>query len=181
MVGRGQGFVGSLAGVLAGLAVALACASDPLLCANGRLVHRKYGFSFAAPEAGASPWRRIEVDRALAAWERPAGARLTVQSECGRKPARPQLQAYGLLIGVEQKRLLQSGPVAVGPWPGWSQRVDVGDQARPLHMKTVTIVAQSCTVDFLLLAGDDFESAEAIFDRWWQSFEMPDRPPEVAS
>jgi hypothetical protein len=179
MVGCGPGLVGTLAGVLAGLV--LACAGDPLLVQNGRLVHRKYGFSFAEPATGSSPWRRIEVDHALVAWERAGGARLTVQSECGRHPPGPQVQARSLLIGIDQKELRQSGPVAVGPWPGWSQVLDVGGDAQPLHLKTVTVVANGCTVDFLLLAGDDFDTAEASFDPWWQSFEMADPPPEAAS
>jgi hypothetical protein len=71
--------------------------------------------------------------------------------------------------------------VSVGPWPGWSQVVDVGGESRALHLKSVTLVAEGCTVDFLLLAGDDFESAETSFDSWWQSFEMPAPPPEAAS
>ena len=176
MMGRGHGLVGSLAAVFAGVGFALACASDPLVIANGRLVHRKYGFSFAPPAAASPPWQQVHMADALAAWERPGGARLSVQSECGRHPPGPQVQARSLLIGVEKKELRQSGPVSVGPWPGWSQLVDVGGEKRPLHLKTVTLVAEGCTVDFLLLAGDDFDSAEASFDHWWPTFEMPEQP-----
>ncbi|HXK26176.1 MAG TPA: hypothetical protein VMS55_26170 [Myxococcota bacterium] len=158
----------------------MACASD-LVLVSGRYVQRKDGLSFAEPEPGTPPWQRVEIDDTLAAWERPGGARITVQAECHRKPPSPQVQARSLLIGVERKELRQSGPVAVGPWPGWSQEFDVGEPERPLHLKTVTLVAQDCTVDFLLLAGDDFEAALPGFDAWWKSFEKSGAPAEAES
>lgn len=180
MVGRGKGILGTLAGALAGVGVCVGCASD-LALVGGRLVHRKYGFSVAEPAPGSPPWKRIEVGHTLAAWERPGGARISLQAECGREPPMPQVQARSLLIGVEKKALRQSGPVGVGPWPGWSQIVEVGDERRTLQLKTVTLVAEDCTVDFLLLAGEDFESAEPVFDAWWQSFEKAASPLEAAS
>ena len=178
MVGRGR--VGTLAGALVGALFSVACASD-LVLVDGRYVQRTDGLSFAEPEPATPPWRRVDVDDALAAWERPGGARITVQAECHRKPPSPQVQARSLLIGVEPKALRQSGPVAVGPWPGWSQELDVGEPQRPLHLKTVTLVAEDCTVDFLLLAGDDFEASVPGFDAWWQSFEKSGAPAEAAS
>ena len=178
MVGRGR--VATRAAALVGALLSVACASD-LVLVNGRYLQRKYGLSFAEPEPGTPPWTRIAVDDTLAAWERPGGARMTVQAECHRKPPSPQVQARSLLIGVERKELRQSGPVAVGPWPGWSQQFDVGEPPWPLHLKTVTLVAQDCTVDFLLLAGDDFGAAEPSFDAWWQSFEKSGERDEAAS
>ena len=178
MVGCGR--VGTLAAALVGALLSVACASD-LELVNGRYVHRKYGLSFAEPESGTPPWQRVDIHDTLAAWERPGGARMTVQAECHRKPPSPQVQARSLLIGVEQKTLRQSGPVAVGPWPGWSQQFDLGEPPRALHLKTVTVVARDCTVDFLLMAGDDFQAAEPGFDAWWKSFEMSGAPEEAAS
>ena len=178
MVGCGR--VGSLAAALVGALLSIACASD-LVLVDGRYVQRKYGLSFAEPEPGTPPWRRVGLDDTLVAWERPGGARMTVQAECQRKPASPQVQARSLLIGVERKTLRQSGPVMIGPWPGWSQLFDVGEPEQPLHLKTVTVVAQDCTVDFLLLAGDDFDAAEPGFDAWWKSFERSGAPAETAS
>jgi hypothetical protein len=178
MVGCGR--VGTVAAALVGALLSVACASD-LVLVNGRYVQRKYGLSFAEPEPGTPPWKRVDLDDTLVAWERPSGARMTVQAECHRKPPSPQVQARSLVIGVERKSLLQSGPVAVGPWPAWSQEFDVGEPQRALHLKTVTVVAQDCTVDFLLMAGDDFEAAEPGFDAWWKSFEKIGAPAETAS
>jgi hypothetical protein len=178
MVGCGR--VATLAAALVGALLSVACASD-LELVNGRYLQRRYGLSFAEPEPGTPAWRRVDIDDTLAAWERPGGARMTVQAECRRKPPSPQVQARSLVIGVEKKELRQSGPVSVGPWPGWSQEFEVGEPQRPLHLKTVTLVTQDCTVDFLLMAGDDYEAAVPGFDAWWQSFEKSETPAEAAS
>ena len=170
MEGRRRGLVGTLAGALALAGLGVGCAG-PLVYSNGRFLLREQGFSFADPAAGGLPWKRVEQDHALVAFVRPGGARMSAQAECGRKPQSPQLLARGLLIGVAPLRLRQSGPVAVGPWPGWSQVADVDVEGRERHLKTVTLVAEGCTVDFLLVAGDDFESVEPGFDGWWKSFD----------
>jgi hypothetical protein len=178
---RGSWRTKSLAAALAG-ALAFGCAGDKLVFEGGRFVQPQQGFAFAAPPASQPAWQRSDVDHTLAAWTRPGGARLSVQSECGRNPPSPQVLARSLLIGIEKKVLRQSGPVAVGPWGGWLQVVDVGeDPARALHMKSVTLVAENCTVDFLLVARDDFAALEADFDRWWQSFEYPAQPAGLGS
>lgn len=169
MAERLERLFGMLAGALALAALCVGCASD-LVLVDGRFVQREHGFAFAEPAQ--PPWRRIEVEGTLVAYTRPGGALMSVQSECGRRPPSPQIQARSLLIGLSSKRVRQSAPVAVGPWQGWSQSVDVGEEGGPLRrMKSVTLVAEDCTVDFVLVAGDDFESLEPGFDAWWQSFE----------
>jgi hypothetical protein len=170
MAGRRRGLFRRLAGALALAGLGVGCAG-PLVYANGRFVHREQGFSFAAP-AGQPAWKRVDPDHALLAFLRPGGARMSVQAQCGREPKQsPQLLARGLLIGVAPLHMRQSGPVAVGPWPGWSQVVDLDVDGRERHLKTVTLVARACIVDFLLVAGDDFEAAQTSFDAWWRSFE----------
>ena len=79
--------------------------------------------------------------------------------------------ARSLLIGVDQRVLRQSGPVAVGSLQGWSQVVDVEESGRVRRLKTVTLLAERCSYDFLLIAGDDFEGLEPGFDAWWGGFE----------
>ena len=167
---RREGLLPTLAGALLGVGLCGGCASDPAL-AGGRFVDPEHGFAFAALEPGEPPWHPARVDQTLVAYTRPGGARASAQSECGRTPPRPQVQARSLLIGVGPRVLRQSGPVAVGSTEGWSQVLDVEEGARVLRLKTVTLVTEACTVDFLLIAGDDFEDAERGFDAWWQSFE----------
>lgn len=173
---RREGLLPTLAGALLGVTLCGGCAGD-LALAGGRFVDREHGFAFAAPEPGEPPWRPTRVEQTLVAYTRPGGARMSVQSECGRTPPGPQVQARSLLIGVGPRVLRQSGPVAVGPTEGWSQILDVEEGARVLRLKTVTLVTAECTVDFLLIAGDDFEAAEPGFDAWWQSFDAAGAPP----
>ena len=87
--------------------------------------------------------------------------------------------ARALLIGIDEKVLRQSGPVAVRDWQGWSQVLDVQEGARVLRLKTVTLVAEACSFDFVLVAGDDFEALETGFDAWWAGFQYGElAPPE---
>jgi hypothetical protein len=160
---------GTLAGALVG-AVLGGCAGG-LAQADGRLVDPVHGFSFSLPPPADPAWRGAKVAGTLAAYERAGGARMSVQSECERKPPGPQVQARNLLIGVSPYVIRQAGPVAAGDVPGWSQVVDVGDEGRVRRLRTVTLVTADCTVDFLLVAGDDFESAQPSFEAWWKSFE----------
>ncbi len=166
-----EGLLPTLAGALLGVGLCGGCAGDSAL-AGGRFVDREHGFGFAAPEPGEPPWRLTRVDQTLVAYARPGGAQLSAQSECGRNPPSPQVQARSLLIGVGPRVLRQSGPVVVGRSEGWSQILDVEEGGRVLRLKTVTLVTGECTVDFMLIAGEDFEAAEPGFDTWWQSFEV---------
>jgi hypothetical protein len=169
---RRPGLLPTLTGALLGLGLFAGCAGDAAL-AGGRYVDPERRFAFSLPEPGEPPWRRIEVERTLVAWTRVGGARMSAQAECGRRPPSPQVLARSLLIGVGPRVLRQSGPVAVGEIQGWSQVLDVQEGERVVRLKSVTLVAGECTLDFLLVAGDDFEAAEPGFDAWWQSLEAP--------
>ena len=41
---------------------------------------------------------------------------------------------------------------------------------------TVTVVADACTLDWVLVAAGGFEDAEPDFDAWIASFRLPDAP-----
>jgi hypothetical protein len=144
------------------------CASD-MQWRDGRAVHRELGFSVATPPGGA--WERVAVEGAWLAYRHPAGAHMSLQTRCFRRYLNAQLRARHLLIGVAPRTLRQSGPVSVGPYGGWSQRVDVGEGPTPIRLKTLTLLIEDCAYDWLLTAHDDFDALEPVFDAWWQSFE----------
>ena len=158
-----------LALVLA-LAAIVGCASDRLW-RDGRVVHRELGFSVAAVPGGDSGrWTQVSVDGSWLAYRHASGSHMSLQTRCFRRFLNAQLRARHLLIGVEPRTLRQSGPVAVGAFSGWSQIVDVGEGARPVRVKTLTLLVEDCAYDWVLTARGDFESLEPDFDAWWQSF-----------
>jgi hypothetical protein len=160
-------------------ALAVACASGDLRAGDGRYVHRTRGFSVPDVAHADPAWRRSNVPRTQLAYQRAGGAQLSLYSECGRTPTTPQVLARSLLIGLGAYVLRQSGPVAVGAFQGWSQVVDVEQDGQVRRIKTVTLLVALCSYDFLLVAGDDFESLEPGFDAWWSGFDPGVAAPAV--
>jgi hypothetical protein len=156
-----------------GLLLLLGCASDPFVVDGGRLVHPRHGFSVDVPER--PPWERVSLD-AAAAFRTGGSARMSLQSGCGRPVAEPRIMARHLVIGLSEHTLRQSGPVAVGGWPGWFQVFDTLHGGSAVRVKTVTLVAERCTFDWILSARSGFETAEPSFDAWWRSFEFAATP-----
>lgn len=167
----GTARVAALVGALCAAWLVACAGGGDLVATNGRYQHRYEGFSVPDPAVADPAWRRIKMRRTQLAYEREGGARLSLYSECDRTPTTPQVLARSLLIGVESRVLRQSGPVAVGSWQGWSQIADVEEGGRVRRLKTVTLIAERCNYDFLLIAGDDFEALEPGFDAWWGGFE----------
>lgn len=146
------------------------CASDQLW-RDGRVIHRKLGFSVAAlPGGEEGPWKLVSVDGSWLAYRHASGSHMSLQTRCFRRYLNAQLRARHLLIGVEPRTLRQSGPVAIGSFSGWSQVVDVGKGASPVRVKTLTLLVEDCAYDWVLTARDDFDTHEPTFDAWWQSF-----------
>ena len=167
---RGAGYArAALAATLLGLPLLLGCASRPFVVDDGRLVHARHGFSVGVPER--PPWEPVSLDEA-AAFRGEGAARMSLQSRCGRPVAAPQIMARHLVIGLPERTLRQSGAVSVDDWPGWYQVFDTLSDGAAVRVKTVTLVAERCTVDWILSATGGFERAEPSFDAWWHSFEF---------
>ncbi|HEY5658422.1 MAG TPA: hypothetical protein VIY27_11605 [Myxococcota bacterium] len=137
---------------------------------GGRLQYPRHGLSVAVPEQ--PPWEPAPLRGAVAAFQAPGSARMSLQSRCGRPVAAPPIMARHLVIGLPERTLRQAGPVTVGDWPGWSQTFDTLSDGAVVRVKTVTLVAEGCAFDWILTARSDFEAAEPSFDAWWQSFEF---------
>lgn len=161
----------ALVGALVALPLLAACAG-PLVASDGGFRHREQGWRIAAPEPVEPPWRRVSIAGALLAYRRPDGTFMSFQSRCDKPRAAPQIMARHLLIGLPPRTLEASGPVVVGVRPGWTQTVDVEDGSRRLRVKTVTVVGDRCTFDWILSSRGGFEAAEPSFDAWWSSFEL---------
>jgi len=163
---------GALAGALLGSLLAFGCAGKSVVIADGKMRYERHHLTVSVPEQ--PPWERTSVDRAIAAYRAPGPAFMSLQTRCGRPVASPQVMARHLVIGIPDRALRQSGPVAVGAWQGWSQVFDTMEKGAAVRLKTVTLVAGGCTFDWILSARTGFEEVEPSFDAWWQSFEYDD-------
>jgi hypothetical protein len=144
----------------------LGCAGD-LAAIEGGFRHRRHGYAFAVP---GPPWTRVAVEHAVIAYRRPDPATMSLQSRCSGPVADPSVMARHLRFGLPSYTLRQAGPVGIGGRSGWTQTLDTQDGVR---VKTVTIVDEGCTLDWILVASGRYEDAEADFDAWVASVRMP--------
>jgi hypothetical protein len=154
----------------------LGCAGD-LVAVEGGFRHRQHGYAFGTPGGPGNHWERTEVDDALIAFQRPGPQTMIVQSRCGQPVADVAIMARQLLIGVSPRALRQAGPVLVDGRDGWTQTFDTLRDGDGVRVKTVTLVADRCVLDWILSAAGsrEFEEAERAFDAWWQAFRIEPR------
>jgi hypothetical protein len=150
--------------------LALGCAGD-LIAVEGGFGHRRHGYSFSTP---GGRWERIDVEGAVIAFRRSASQTMSLQSRCGQPVADVAVMARQLVIGVSPRTLRQAGPVLVDGRNGWTQTFDTLRDGVGVRVKTVTLVLERCTLDWVLAAAGSrhFEEAERAFDAWWQAFRV---------
>jgi len=139
---------------------------------DGGYRHGRYDYSIGVPGAG---WERVDVDDATLSFQRGGADTLSMVSRCGRPVAKAQLMARHLVIGLEDRTLVTAGPVSVAGYGGWTQTFDSAHSGYPVRIKTVTLVLNDCSFDWILVAAGPFEPAEVVLDAWWASFRLGDR------
>ena len=82
--------------------------------------------------------------------------------------------ARHLVMGLPQRTLVAAGPIEVDGRNAWTQTFDTLEAGRGARLKTVTLVLDRCTLDWILMAAGSppFEEAERAFDAWWQGFRL---------
>lgn len=145
----------------------------PIERVGERFHHREHGFAVMAPQGAAGAWEQIDVAGATLAFRGPAAQTVVVKSRCGKPVAAPQLMARHLFFGLPDRALVASQPAVVDGTEAWLQVVDVSEHGQAVRIKALTVVVASCSYDLVLAAGrDQFDAVEAVFDRWWSSFEF---------
>jgi hypothetical protein len=159
-------------GVALALPALWGCAASPLSAVGGGFVDKHHGYRIGVPPDSDPPWRAQEVEGSLLAYERPGPVRMTFSSRCGVPLTRPQLLARHLRIGIPAHVVRAEGPVQLGSIAGWQQVFDADAERGAVRVKTVTLAANECAFDWVLVArgAADFEGAERDFDVWWRSF-----------
>ena len=144
----------------------------PLVEEAGGWRHRKQAWTIARPDGAGTPWQRVEVDGALLAFRRPDHELMSLQSRCSRPVASAEVMARHLLIGLRDREIVASSPVAVDGRSAWRQTVEVHGDPTGVRVETVTLVVGACTVDWILAGRAEDAESEAAFDAWWQSFRL---------
>jgi len=153
---------------------------------EGRWWNRELGYFIDAPrsagstvdaqgtsKSAASPqrWESIRVSGADLAYRGSDGSLMTLLSECRAvAEARPGLLARQLLIGLGERELVASHPIALRGNPGWQQVFRTLDGSTQLEVRSVTIRGSRCTFDCVWVGRVGAESVRD-FERWWSSFE----------
>jgi hypothetical protein len=105
---------------------------------------------------------------------------MSLQATCGKPQAPPQIMAWHLMIG-SKRTLRASHAVTVGLLEGWTNTFDTLQDGVAIRVKTVTLVHDRCSYDWILSAQRGFEESEPSFDAWWQSFVLAAEPPTSES
>jgi hypothetical protein len=158
------------------------CASSPLDPFDGGFRNARHGYWIGTPPASDPAWKRDEVEGSLLAYRRGA-IRMTFSSRCPEVLARPEFLARHLRIGIPANVVREAGPVELAGLEGWQQVFDADTGGGAVRVKTVTIVANGCALDWVLIGREPagFEEAEHEFDAWWQTLAVVPQGPPTAT
>ena len=122
----------------------------------------------------------MDVERAEFAFQDGRGGSMTMLREC-RGAARPALLARQLRIGIERSSdaVTDSHALELNGDPGWAQTFQVVEGGRELLVRTVTLSADLCAYDWVLVGAGEAER-DAAFDLWWSSFVRVGAPGDAA-
>ena len=153
---------------------ALSCATGSMVTHPDSYENRKRGYEIGRPDVPPGSWKRITLRGADLAFQRSAvdgpAVSMALLSECGRPQADAGTLARQLLIGLDERFRVASGPVEVAGRPAWSQTFETREGGQRIRVKSVTLTSGRCTFDWVLVAPGDFGEAEQEFDRWWPTW-----------
>ena len=144
-----------------------------------RYRHREIGYSVRAPSergplGNVEIWRQVDVKHADIAFRGPKRDFVSVLSDCEAETARrPHRLASGLMVGVENRRKVDTGVLEASEGEGWYQVYEARSDDQLVRIKTVTAVEGECVFDWVLVSPGNFALAERSFDGWRASFEPP--------
>lgn len=118
-------------------------------------------------ESPGAKWRSVSVPGSDLSLVGPTGSRMSLSSRCNAPLASVEILARHLRFSIGPHRLLESRAIEEAGVQAWLQYFD----AAALRLKTVTTIRARCVYDWVLVARpEQFEPAEASFDRWRASF-----------
>lgn len=144
---------------------------------DGELKGRVYQSEYTSYEVGelSDQWKRIKVEGGDVAFlNESIGATITVDSTCDKK-GRYSLKALSesLLIGIEDKRLVQRNELTVGGENALSSIYTGKLDGVPLEINAVVFKKGNCIYDFTYTSSpDNFSSGFGDFEEFISNFEV---------
>ena len=144
---------------------------------DGKLKGRVYQSEYTSYEIGELPdrWKRINIEGGDVAFlNESIGATITVDSTCNKK-GKYSLKALSesLLIGIEDKKLIQSKEITVGGENALSSIYTGKLDGVPLKINAVVFKKGNCIYDFTYISSpDNFSSGSGDFGEFISKFEV---------
>lgn len=168
---RGLGFA-----LLVLMSTALGCAQ----WGGERVESAQHAYLLAEPSRERVAWEAVSMPDAELAFRGPNHEVMTFFTNCKLETQSPRVLARQLTTGIALRAWRQRDPVEVAGQSGWLQEIEIDASGEVLTMKTVTVVANKCSYDWVLVAGSTYAAAVASFDGWWSSFRFVALPTEGA-
>jgi hypothetical protein len=166
--------------LLAASAVVLAACASDLHAVPGGFRHGGHGYRIGEPPSDpARAWRPAQIDGTSLAYRRAGPQVMSLQSHCNRPVARASIMARELLIGLEPGVVQRARPFSHEGADGWMQWFETRLEDRTVRVKTVTLVSDGCSYDWVLTLTGAGDTAERDFDSWWQSFRLDSYTPQT--
>lgn len=131
-------------------------------------------YFLASPSHENLAWEAMDFAEAERAYRGPQREIMTFFTSCRLQTKSPRVLARQLTTGVAVRNWKRRESVMVAGYSGWLQEFEIDAPGEPRTMKTVTIVANKCSYDWVLIAGKTFPAAVEAFDAWWSSLRLGD-------
>ncbi len=169
-INRAVGLRALVAGIVATSALGWGCTTSGLSRDGFR--HRDHGYSLPHPDAieGWS-WRVLKLDEAQLAYRGNGDAYMAVDSHCGAVERDPAALGRQLLVGIENRKRIESDSFSFADGQAYAQLVEADDaEGRVVRTRTVTLVREECVIDFVLAVEPGHPEVEESFEQWWRGF-----------
>lgn len=131
-------------------------------------------YSLAPPSRERVIWEEVDLAEAELAFRGPQHEIMTFFTSCKLEAKSPRVLARQLTTGIAVRNWKRRESVTVAGYGGWLQEFEIDAPGEIRTMKTVTIVADRCSYDWVLIADKTFPEAVEAFDVWWSSLRFID-------
>ncbi len=160
------------------LALALGVLTSCAQFGGGRETRAPLSYLLDSPSRAGVVWEEVVLEDAELAFRGSQHETMAFFSSCKIEARSARTLARQLTTGISPTRWQRRESVTVAGREGWLQEFEFEISDRKRTMKTVTVVANRCSYDWVLVAGSTYDIAVESFDGWWSSFRFAETPTE---